>query len=141
MRPFLRPKIQSIALRSPYRPPLSRAFLSAPSSIKLFTTTAPGLTSDIYSSRSNPHRTYYQTHGRALFKCLTLAFLTYQILYWTWLTLETEEIRDQKNREIKGLEAEVRLLDEGRRSHLAGDREVKGMEGERAGRERSESET
>jgi hypothetical protein len=32
--------------------------------------------------------------------------------------LETEEIKDQKSREIKSLEEEVRLLDEGRRSHL-----------------------
>ncbi len=54
-------------------------------------------------------------------------------MYWTWLTLETEEIRDQKKREIKGLEGEVRLLDEGRKSHLAGRREGKGLEGEREG--------
>ncbi|KAF7514155.1 hypothetical protein GJ744_004480 [Endocarpon pusillum] len=101
---------------------------SLPSSTRPFTTTSPTLTSDLYSSRSNPHRAYYQTHGRALFKCLTLAFLTYQVVYWTWLTLETEEIKDQKNREIKALEAEFRLLDEGRRSHLAEGRGGKGME-------------
>ncbi|ERF68086.1 hypothetical protein EPUS_06897 [Endocarpon pusillum Z07020] len=110
------------------RPPTPRTVLSLPFSTRPFTTTSPILTSDLYSSRSNPHRAYYQTHGRALFKCLTLAFLTYQVVYWTWLTLETEEIKDQKNREIKALEGEFRLLDEGRRSHLAERREGKGME-------------
>jgi hypothetical protein len=32
--------------------------------------------------------------------------------------LETEEIKDQKSREIESLEGEVRLLDEGKKSHL-----------------------
>ena len=62
------------------------------------------------TSQSNPHRAYYQTHGRALFKCLTLAFLTYQIVYWAWLTLETDEIKANKEEEIKGLEAQARML-------------------------------
>ena len=39
------------------------------------------------------------------------------MLYWGWLTLETEEIKDGVRREIRGLEGEVRLLDEGRRGH------------------------
>ena len=55
---------------------------------------------------------FYRTHGRALFKALTLAFFSYQIIYWAWLTLETEEIKDQKTREIEGLEAQVRRLDQ-----------------------------
>jgi hypothetical protein len=59
---------------------------------------------------------FYRSHGRALFKALTLAFLSYQIVYWAWLTLETEELKDHKDREIKALENEVRLLDESRRS-------------------------
>ncbi|KAL6242343.1 hypothetical protein RBB50_010891 [Rhinocladiella similis] len=63
---------------------------------------------------------FYSTHGRAFFKAMTLAFLTYQIAYWAWLTLETEEIKDQKNREIKTLEQEVRLLDESRKSQKSG---------------------
>lgn len=60
---------------------------------------------------------FYRSHGRALFKALTLAFLSYQIAYWAWLTLETEEIKAQKDQEITTLENEVRLLDESRRSH------------------------
>ncbi|KAJ9602259.1 hypothetical protein H2200_013114 [Cladophialophora chaetospira] len=74
------------------------------------------------SSSPQPERpvNFYRTHGRAFAKVVTLAFLTYQISYWAWLTLETEEIKDRKNREIKSLEEEVRLLEEGRKSHKPG---------------------
>lgn len=68
------------------------------------------------------HTNFYRTHGRALFKALTLAFFTYQVCYWAWLVLETEDIKDQKSREVTRLEGEVRLLDEGRkRSSPAGE--------------------
>lgn len=59
---------------------------------------------------------FYRSHGRALFKALTLAFLSYQIVYWAWLTVETEELKAHKDQEITALEKEVRLLDETRRS-------------------------
>lgn len=81
--------------------------------------TAPQSTSSSSSSTNGaPEKpiNFYSTHGRAFFKAITLAFLTYQIAYWAWLTLETEEIKDQKTRQIKSLEQEVRLLDESRKS-------------------------
>lgn len=76
----------------------------------------------LYQAQAQPERpvNVSKTHGRALFKVLTLAFLTYQIAYWAWLTVETEEIKDQKNREIKALEREVRLLDESRKAQKTG---------------------
>ena len=107
------------------RPAILRTTLR-PRSSKPFTTTLPTRTPDLNPPRSNPHRAYYRTHGRALFKCLTLAFLTYQTVYWTWLLLETEEIKDRKNREIEGLQGEVRLLQEERRGQLT---EGRGTEG------------
>jgi hypothetical protein len=126
MRPTHQQKLK-LTSRSQYlRPAALRTTLLHRSSVKSFTTTPLARTSDLHRRQTSPHVTYYQTHGRALFKCLTLAFLTYQIVYWTWLTLETEEIKDQKNREIKELEREVKLLEEGRKSHLAEGREGKG---------------
>lgn len=47
-----------------------------------------------------------------------MAFLSYQIFYWAWLTLETEAMKDEKGAEIRSLEGEVRLLGSGRGSHL-----------------------
>ncbi len=70
-----------------------------------------------YNTPRPQNYSFYRTHGRAFFKSFTLAFLTYQILYWSWLTIEAEEIRDTKDAEIKSLENEVRLLDEGRQNH------------------------
>jgi len=51
---------------------------------------------------------FYRTHGRAFFKALTLAFLTYQITYWAWLKLETEEDMAAKTAELKEAEENVR---------------------------------
>jgi hypothetical protein len=70
-------------------------------------------------STPNPHTNFYRTHGRALLKALTLAFFTYQVVYWAWLVLETEEIKADKSREIEKLESEVRLLDEERKGAKA----------------------
>ena len=66
--------------------------------------------------RSDPkaHTNFYRTHGRALFKALTLAFLSFQVFYWCWLTVEAEYEKNGKEKEINGLEGEVRLLEESR---------------------------
>lgn len=91
-------------------------------SIRTFTTTRPFRQSQPQYPSEAPEKpiNFYKTHGRAFFKAITLAFLTYQIAYWGWLTLETEEIKDQKNREIKSLEREVRLLEENKKGHRPG---------------------
>ena len=47
-----------------------------------------------------------------------MAFLSYQIFYWAWLTFETEAMKDEKGAEIKALEGEVRLLGSGRGTHV-----------------------
>lgn len=80
------------------------------------TTPSPTPTAAATRPAAGGSTNFYRTHGRALFKALTLAFFSYQIIYWAWLTLETEEIKDQKNREIAALEDQVRLLDEARRT-------------------------
>lgn len=70
------------------------------------------------TTKPSPHGAYYKTHGRALFKSLTLAFLSYQIFYWAWLTLESEMYKDEKNRTIHELEGEVRMLSSGQGTHV-----------------------
>ena len=86
---------------------LRRSFSSRPSLLQ----------QNQYNTPPPQNYSFYRTHGRAFFKTFTLAFLTYQIVYWFWLTIEAEEIRDAKDAEIKSLESEVRLLDEGRNDH------------------------
>lgn len=45
-----------------------------------------------------------------------MATLTYQIAYWSWVKLEQDEIREEKKREIDGLEAKVAELQLGKGS-------------------------
>ncbi|KIW30187.1 uncharacterized protein PV07_05948 [Cladophialophora immunda] len=105
------------------RPPGAQVQLPR-SSLRTFSAVRMHAQSQRTSSASSPQPerpvNFYSTHGRAFFKAITLAFLTYQIAYWAWLTVETEYLKDQKNREVKSLEQEVRLLDEGRKAHRPG---------------------
>lgn len=39
-----------------------------------------------------------------------MATLTYQVAYWGWTTLEQNEIREEKKKEIESLEAKVAEL-------------------------------
>jgi hypothetical protein len=66
-----------------------------------------------------PRYNFYRTHGRAFFKSFTLAFLTYQMVHWLWLLFESEQEKDERDAEIRRLQGEVRLLDEGRGSHTS----------------------
>ncbi|KAK1995790.1 hypothetical protein LX36DRAFT_659255 [Colletotrichum falcatum] len=56
---------------------------------------------------------FYKTFTRPVLKVLLMATLTYQIAYWGWTKLEQDEIREEKGREIKGLEAKVAELQAG----------------------------
>ncbi|KAJ9645263.1 hypothetical protein H2199_003269 [Coniosporium tulheliwenetii] len=59
---------------------------------------------------SNPHRAFYQSFGRPVAKVFLGALLTYQAIYWSWLKLESLEIKEDKNEEIRMLEGELKTL-------------------------------
>lgn len=40
-----------------------------------------------------PQRDFYKTFTRPVAKVLLTAVFTYQLVYWTWMKLETDEIR------------------------------------------------
>lgn len=94
------------------QPSISRAIINR----SLSSSTA--LRAETRAAKPSVHGAYYKTHGRALAKSLTLAFLSYQIFYWIWLTLEAEAYKDEKTRTIHGLEEEVRLLSSGQGTHV-----------------------
>ncbi|GLI80580.1 hypothetical protein PoHVEF18_008935 [Penicillium ochrochloron] len=52
----------------------------------------------------------YKTFMGAFGKVFLGAVLTYQIIYWTWLKLETDESRVEKNEEMATLEKKAREL-------------------------------
>ncbi|TPX15181.1 uncharacterized protein E0L32_004739 [Thyridium curvatum] len=71
------------------------------------------------SSSSKPTSNYaafYRTFTRPLAKTMLLAVFTYQLVYWAWVKLETDEIKAEKTAEIAGLEAQVKSLQENQKS-------------------------
>ena len=62
------------------------------------------------SQESNPHRNFYKTFGRPVIKNFLVAVLTYQVLYYSWMYLESMEVQEQKGAEIKALEGEIKGL-------------------------------
>ncbi|RKU41847.1 hypothetical protein DL546_000190 [Coniochaeta pulveracea] len=58
----------------------------------------------------SPTSDFYKTFTRPVAKCLLLAMFTYQLAYFAWVKLETEEIRKKKTAEIAGLEEQVKEL-------------------------------
>lgn len=62
------------------------------------------------SSQGSPTTNFYKTFTRPVAKVLLMAIFTYQLAYWGWVKLEQDEIRDQREKEITGLEAEVKRL-------------------------------
>ncbi|CZT18317.1 uncharacterized protein RCC_04161 [Ramularia collo-cygni] len=63
------------------------------------------------STTPNPHREFYRGGlGRAVFFNFLIATGTFQALYWSWLKLESMEVKREKGEEIKVLEGELKGL-------------------------------
>ena len=63
--------------------------------------------------KKSPHGTFYKEFSRPVVKNFLVAVLTYQILYFTWSKLESLEIKNEKETEMKALEGELRSLTSG----------------------------
>jgi hypothetical protein len=60
----------------------------------------------------NPHRAVYKSGGagRAVAFNFLIAMTTFQVLYWSWLKLESMEIQQEKGTELEVLEGELQKL-------------------------------
>ncbi|KAM5342697.1 hypothetical protein ACJ41O_013663 [Fusarium nematophilum] len=63
-------------------------------------TTPPSVTSQFYRSFTRP-----------IAKTLLLAVFSYQLAYWTWVKLETDEVRAERDATIAKLEETVKEYD------------------------------
>ncbi|KAK4042880.1 hypothetical protein C8A01DRAFT_32977 [Parachaetomium inaequale] len=65
-----------------------------------------------YSSQKQPSATgtFYKTFTRPVAKCALLAVFVYQLVYFGWAKLETDEIKAERQAEIIKLEAHARSL-------------------------------
>ena len=61
-------------------------------------------------SRRDRHRDFYKTFGRPLAKNFLIAVATYQVLYFTWLKLESYETKQDGEGELKKVEGELKSL-------------------------------
>lgn len=48
--------------------------------------------------------------GRAVAYNFLIAMVTFQVLYWSWLKLESIEVKQEKQTELDALESEVKTL-------------------------------
>ncbi|CAI6100446.1 hypothetical protein V2G26_008206 [Clonostachys chloroleuca] len=61
-----------------------------------------------YSTKApNPTSQFYKTFTRPIAKVVLGAVLTYQLVYWAWVKLETDEIIADTAETIKDLERKV----------------------------------
>ncbi|KAL3465383.1 hypothetical protein BJX64DRAFT_253078 [Aspergillus heterothallicus] len=97
-----------------------RVGLRGPSSIRALTTTRTRLNTGVPPhpppQQSNEPSSYKQGMSRyRLFaspfaKVFLGAVFTYQVIYWTWVKLEMEEMKEERNKDVAALEKEVREL-------------------------------
>lgn len=66
--------------------------------------------------KPNAHGNFYKEFGRPVAKCFLIAVATYQLLYISWIKLESFETKQEKGDEIKQLEGEIRALTQGQSS-------------------------
>ncbi|USW57825.1 hypothetical protein Slin15195_G111440 [Septoria linicola] len=107
---MFRPLMRRVArnTRLPSRPFTSRAFLrheqQQQPQYQAPTSPAP--------AKVNPHRQVYKQGGmgRAVAYNFLVAMVTFQVLYWSWLKLESIETKQEKQTELDTLQTEVETL-------------------------------
>ncbi|EKJ70386.1 hypothetical protein NXS19_012578 [Fusarium pseudograminearum] len=67
----------------------------------------------MYASKSQPSPTsqFYRTFTRPIAKTLLIAVFSYQLAYWSWVKLETDEIRAERDATIEKLETTIKEYD------------------------------
>jgi hypothetical protein len=60
--------------------------------------------------KSNPHRDFYRGPFRPIAYNVLIALATFQAIYWSWLKLESLEVKQTANKELQALEGELESL-------------------------------
>lgn len=60
--------------------------------------------------KPNPHSNFYKTFGRPLVKNFLIATAVFQALYYGWAKLESIEVKQEKEREVRSLQGEIEGL-------------------------------
>jgi hypothetical protein len=60
--------------------------------------------------KSSRHGSFYRAFGTPVIKNFLIALCTFQAIYWSWLKLESVEMKKKGNHEIRLVEGELRHL-------------------------------
>lgn len=93
--------------RLPFRTLASRAPLVRQTPRRLESTYQPPTPPRETKSERSNHSDFYKTFGRPLAKNFLIAVATYQVLYFTWLKLESYETKREGEAEVKKVEGEL----------------------------------
>ncbi|KAJ5199634.1 hypothetical protein N7472_004838 [Penicillium cf. griseofulvum] len=89
---------------------MSFQFVRAPMSRRTFTSTQAIFNSSQKPSAYKEGINQYRTFAGPFAKVFLGGVFVYQVLYWTWLKLEMDEIKVAKNEKVAVLEKEAREL-------------------------------
>ncbi|CAF9916190.1 MAG: hypothetical protein GOMPHAMPRED_000923 [Gomphillus americanus] len=59
----------------------------------------------------SPHVGFYKSFGRPFAKVFLMGFCSYQIFYYTWIHLESNEMKQIKQKELDGLVKRLQDMD------------------------------
>ncbi|EPE09731.1 hypothetical protein F503_07507 [Ophiostoma piceae UAMH 11346] len=62
------------------------------------------------SSEPSAYSSFFKTFGRPIAKVSLMAVFAYQLVFFAWMKLETDDIRSSRNAEIASLETQVKEL-------------------------------
>lgn len=62
------------------------------------------------SSEPSAYSSFFKTFGRPIAKVSLMAVFAYQLVFFAWMKLETDDIRSSREAEIASLETKVREL-------------------------------
>ncbi|KAI1342244.1 hypothetical protein F5Y15DRAFT_335582 [Xylariaceae sp. FL0016] len=79
------------------------------------TSTPTRLASTTASKEPSHHAQFYKTFGRPIAKTALMAILTYQLVYYLWTRLETDETRRNMNATISELELRIEQLEKAKK--------------------------
>ncbi len=60
--------------------------------------------------KSNRHGSFYREFGPPIIKNFLIALCTFQAIYWSWMKLESMELKKKGNHELRLLEGELRSI-------------------------------
>lgn len=67
-------------------------------------------TSQQPTTQPSRHGSFYKTFGPPILKNFLIALCTFQAIYWSWVKMESVELKKDGDEEVRAVEDELRAL-------------------------------